>query len=305
MNSSSQTQITLFGEVLFDCFSHQQSSQQKQEQVLGGAPFNICWHLQALDDNPVFISRVGQDDLGKKIIQQAKAWGINTNNIQQDTVHPTGQVQVTFTDNEPNYDIKINSAYDFINQSETILSKRNGILYHGSLALRSDHAKAEFQKLVDSGEWDIFLDVNLRAPWWDKPNLVKWIKQAKWVKLNIDELRELGFKQADINTAIQAFQKEYGNEQVIVTQGADGVTVLTKEGFFKETPDKINQFIDAVGAGDAFTAVYMHGLIKNWSIKQTLEKAQGLASKIIGIRGATPNNKTFYQSLFTTDSQNS
>lgn len=292
-----ETQITLFGEVLFDCFTHQ----QKQEQVLGGAPFNICWHLQALGDNPIFISRVGKDVLGEKIIQQARIWGIAVENIQQDECHQTGQVQVTFMGDEPHYDIKIDSAYDFINQSEIILPKPKGILYHGSLALRSDYAKAQFKKLVKSGDWDLFLDVNLRAPWWDKQNLIQWIKQAKWVKLNIDELRELGFKQSNLEAAIKAFQTEFGNEQVIVTQGADGVTVLTLDGFFKERPDKINHFIDAVGAGDAFTAVYMHGLIKNWSIPQTLAIAQGLASKIIGIRGATPNNKTFYQPLLTAD----
>ncbi len=292
-----ETQITLFGEVLFDCFTHQ----QKQEQVLGGAPFNICWHLQALGDNPIFISRVGKDVLGEKIIQQARIWGIAVENIQQDECHQTGQVQVTFMGDEPHYDIKIDSAYDFINQSEIILPKPKGILYHGSLALRSDYAKAQFKKLVKSGDWDLFLDVNLRAPWWDKQNLIQWIKQAKWVKLNIDELRELGFKQSNLEAAIKAFQTEFGNEQVIVTQGADGVTVLTLDGFFKERPDKINHFIDAVGAGDAFTAVYMHGLIKNWSIPQTLAIAQGLASKIIGIRGATPNNKNFYQSLLTAD----
>lgn len=297
MTQSPETQITLFGEVLFDCFHHQ----KKQELVLGGAPFNICWHLQALGDNPIFISRVGKDVLGEKIIQQARDWGIAVENIQQDERHPTGQVQVTFMGDEPHYDIKIDSAYDFINQSEIILPKPKGILYHGSLALRSDYAKEQFQKLVKSGDWDLFLDVNLRAPWWDKQNLIQWIKQAKWVKLNIDELRELGFKQSNLEAAIKAFQTEFGNEQVIVTQGADGVTVLTLDSFFKERPDKINQFIDAVGAGDAFTAVYMHGLIKNWSIPQTLATAQGLASHIIGIRGATPNNKNFYQSLLTAD----
>ncbi|WP_311195283.1 PfkB family carbohydrate kinase [Thiomicrorhabdus immobilis] len=301
VSQSAETQITLFGEVLFDCFS-----QQGQEmQVLGGAPFNICWHLQALGDNPIFISRVGDDVLGKKIIQQAIDWGISTDNIQVDEQHPTGQVQVTFIEDEPHYDIKINSAYDFINQAETSLPNPKGILYHGSLALRTDAAKKQFQKLVDSGDWDIFLDVNLRAPWWDKHSLIQWIKQAKWVKLNIDELRELGFVQSNLETAIKAFQMEFGNEQVIVTQGAQGVTVLTADGFFKETPDKINQFIDTVGAGDAFTAVYMHGLIKNWSTQQTLATAQSLASKIIGIRGATPNNKSFYQSLLADSIQTS
>jgi fructokinase len=298
MNPIPETQITLFGEVLFDCFNHE----NKEEQVLGGAPFNICWHLQALGDHPIFISRVGKDALGERILQKASDWGISTDNIQVDDRNPTGLVQVTFTDDEPHYDIKINSAYDFINQSETRLPHPKGILYHGSLALRSDYAKNQFQKLVDSGDWDIFLDVNLRAPWWDQQSLIQWIKKAKWVKLNIDELRALGFQQPDLEAAMKAFQTAFGNEQVIVTQGADGVTVLTPEGFYKETPEKINQFIDAVGAGDAFTAVYMHGLVKNWSIQKTLATAQRLASKIIGIRGATPNNKTFYPSLFSTDS---
>lgn len=293
MNSSPYNQISLYGEVLFDCFNHA----GKQTQVLGGAPFNICWHLQALGDNPVFISRVGNDDLGKQIIQQACDWGIQTDQIQIDEQNPTGQVAVTFEGDEPNYDIKVNSAYDFINQSEINVPNKQGILYHGSLALRSDYAKDQFQSLVKSGDWSIFLDVNLRAPWWDKTDLIAWINQAKWVKLNIDELRELGFQQPNLEAAMQAFQTQFGNEQVIVTQGADGVTVLTKEGFFSERPEPIEAFIDAVGAGDAFTAVYIHGLVHNWPIQKTLATAQGLASKIIGIRGATPNNKTFYQSL--------
>ncbi|WP_029935242.1 PfkB family carbohydrate kinase [Thiomicrospira pelophila] len=296
MSESPETQITLFGEVLFDCFSHKEF----EEQVLGGAPFNICFHLQALGDNPVFISRVGRDVLGEKIIQQAKDWGISTSNIQIDEEHPTGKVQVTFKDDEPHYDIKTDCAYDYINTSETRLpTNSKGILYHGSLALRSRYAKTQFKKLVDSRDWDIFLDVNLRAPWWDQQSLFQWIKQAKWVKLNIDELRALGFQQSNLKTAIKAFQDEFSCEQVIVTQGADGVTVLTPEGFFKEIPGKINQFVDSVGAGDAFTAVYIHGLINSWSVQKTLTAAQSLASKIIGIRGATPNNKTFYQSLLS------
>ncbi|MDX1352593.1 MAG: PfkB family carbohydrate kinase [Thiomicrorhabdus sp.] len=297
MNSVTKSQIIVFGEVLFDCFTQQ----QQQEQVLGGAPFNICWHLQALGDNPIFISRVGRDDLGTKIIQQAESWGIAINNIQVDDQNPTGLVEVTFTNNEPHYEIKKNSAYDFIEHSKIQLDNVQGILYHGTLALRSDLAKNEFQKLVDSGDWQIFLDVNLRAPWWEKQSLIKWIRQAKWVKLNQDELRELGFKQACLKEAIAAFKDEFANEQVIVTQGAKGVTVLTADGFFNEIPNKVDQFVDAVGAGDAFTAVYIHGLMKNWPITKTLTMAQALASKIIGIRGATAQHKTFYQSLVASE----
>jgi fructokinase len=48
----------IFGEVLFDNFP--------DKQVLGGAPFNVAWHLQGFGDNPLFISRVGDDSRGRE-----------------------------------------------------------------------------------------------------------------------------------------------------------------------------------------------------------------------------------------------
>ena len=300
MSVPSQQQIIIFGEVLFDCFSQN----GHQECKLGGAPFNICWHMQAIGDNPIFISRVGNDELGDKIVNQAQQWGITVDNIQRDEKHATGVVQVSIIDDEPHYEIKTDSAYDFIQHDAVKIPSHNHaspsekpIFYHGSLALRSDSAKQEFNQLVDQHDWDIFLDVNLRAPWWDKQNLVALIKQARWVKLNIDELRELGFTNPDLNQAMQELQQQFGNEQVIVTQGADGVSVLTPEGIICQKPELISDFVDTVGAGDAFTAIYMHGLIKKWPTKQALAIAQGFASKIIGIRGATPTDKDFYHSI--------
>ncbi len=56
--NANPSSITVFGEVLFDCFPN-------GKQVLGGAPFNVAWHLQALGDDPTFISQIGDDTLGK------------------------------------------------------------------------------------------------------------------------------------------------------------------------------------------------------------------------------------------------
>ncbi|QCU89951.1 PfkB family carbohydrate kinase [Thiomicrorhabdus sediminis] len=297
------TAITIFGEVLFDCFDEG----DKELNVLGGAPFNICWHLQALGDKPVFISRVGNDELGHQIIEKASNWGISVDAIQIDKSHPTGQVKVNFIDNEPDYDIKTNSAYDYIELGDLDELKQNlmpqnndkPIFYHGSLALRSSVAKQIFQQSVSAEQWDIFLDVNLRQPWWDTVSLFKWIKQARWVKLNINELRELGFAHQDLQQAMLAFQQQFNNEQVIVTQGEEGVTVLAGNQFYACKPPQISHFIDTVGAGDAFTAVYMHGLVNDWPIDKTLQEAQAFAAKVIGIRGAIAKDKGFYTELMS------
>lgn len=283
-----QRHITIFGEVLFDCFPN-------GERILGGAPFNIAWHLQALEDRPTFLSRVGKDELGDQILQNATNWGLSTDHIQRDPEHPTGQVDVTVIDDEPHYQITPGRAYDFIDATDLQLDTPSGILYHGSLALRSDYAKTQLAKIKALGDWSIFLDVNLRAPWWDKTALFDMLEDAKWVKLNIDELHELGFNHADIEKAMQQFLNQFDLQQVIVTKGAEGSSVLTKNAFHNQLPGKIAQFVDTVGAGDAFTSIYIHGLIKNWTIEKTLSAAQQFASQVIGLRGATSDNKAFYQ----------
>ncbi|MBF6058953.1 carbohydrate kinase family protein [Thiomicrorhabdus heinhorstiae] len=286
----SESGITIFGEVLFDCFPN-------GEQILGGAPFNICWHLQAFGDKPVFISRVGEDSLGAAIIKKAADWGIATENIQIDQSHPTGRVEVALIDNEPHYEITPDSAYDFICSEEVILEQPRGILYHGSLALRSDYAREQFDRMVSAGDWAIFLDVNLRAPWWTKEALFTWLERVRWAKLNIDELHQLGFAESDVRMAMQAFRKRFACEQVIVTLGEEGVAVLTPDGFYRQTPQALDQFVDTVGAGDAFTAVYIHGLLQNWPIEEVLFRAQSFAGRVIGLRGATCDDMHFYAGM--------
>lgn len=285
--------ITVFGEVLFDCFD----KGTQTTQVLGGAPFNISWHLQALADQPRFISRVGDDELGRTIIQHAQNWGLDTRHIQLDMKHPTGVVQVTLVDNEPHYQIREHQAYDYIETQYFQAEMLGGILYHGSLALRTNAAQHQFAKLVELADWSIFLDVNLRAPWWDKSCLEHWLKQARWIKLNIDELHQLGFNQHDLATEMRAFREYFQCEQLIVTLGAQGASVLSDDGFINQSPDPITEFVDTVGAGDAFTSVYLHGLMHQWPLRETLQKAQTFASKIIGIQGATPQDKAFYKNL--------
>ena len=94
----------IFGEVLYDCFPD-------GTMVLGGAPFNVAWHLQAFGCTPVFVSSVGTDAAGEKIIKAMDNWGMGTQWIERDPLHPTGRVNVTFVSNEPTYDIVRDSAW--------------------------------------------------------------------------------------------------------------------------------------------------------------------------------------------------
>ena len=56
-----------------------------------------------------------------------------------------------------------------------------------------------------------------------------------------------------------------------------------------------NSVVDTVGAGDAFTSVIILGLMRDWPLALTLERAQAFASAVVGVRGATVQERAFYQ----------
>ncbi|MBN1930421.1 MAG: carbohydrate kinase [Desulfobacterales bacterium] len=286
---SDQSKVFIFGEVLFDCFP-------TGEQVLGGAPFNVAWHLQALGAQPQFISRVGDDELGKIILNAMNKWGMNTSKIQVDPMHRTGRVEVKIIKNEPYYNITPDCAYDFIDFDEINNLSAGGILYHGTLGVRHKVSRKAFMQLSQNPDLSIFLDVNLRSPWWQKEEVYYWLENARWVKLNEDELRLLGSTSADIEHEMSKFQSRFHLEQVILTRGEKGAMVCTNEGQIHNViPEQIEQLVDTVGAGDAFSAIYIKGLISDWSLSKTLYVAQQFAAKVIGLRGAISTDPFFYQ----------
>jgi len=288
---NNRRQPIIFGEVLYDCFPG-------GEQVLGGAPFNVAWHLQAFGDEPRFVSGVGEDGLGRKIIQAMEGWGMETSSVQIDQHHPTGRVDVAFIDNEPHYAIIPDCAYDYIDAEAIQAPEENDILYHGTLGLRNKTARCAFERLANHPALSIFLDVNLRAPWWQANEVIVLLKQARWVKLNRDELKQLGSASGDIKRDMGRFQEKYDLELLIVTCGAEGAIARTRDGGLNSAvPPEASSFIDTVGAGDAFTAVFLHGLISAWSLSKTLNAAQQFASAVTGLRGATSEDPGFYKTF--------
>lgn len=283
-------QPVIFGEVLFDCFPD-------GSEVLGGAPFNVAWHLQAFGDKPFFISSVGRDPMGEKILQAMQAWNMETTYVQQDPVHPTGHVDITLINNEPHYDITPDCAYDYINAAEISIHPSPKILYHGSLAMRNDITRHAYESLVKLDDTSIFLDVNLRPPWWNKKGIALLLKNAHWVKLNQDELSQLSAC-TNIEAQMSELQDTYSVDLLIVTRGEEGAIVRERNGTqYSVKPPSTSRFIDTVGAGDAFTAVFLHGLLMGKAIADVLEAAQEFASRVVGLRGATTRERGFYQAF--------
>jgi fructokinase len=278
---------TIFGEVLFDCFPD-------GSRVLGGAPFNVAWHLQAFGLAPRLVSRVGNDRDGEQVRSAMRDWGMVTADLQTDPSRPTGKVEVSFSDGEPAYQIVADCAYDHITP---VQSRPVRLLYHGSLAVRAPTSSACLAGLRAAGPQTVFIDVNLRPPWWRADDVHALLTGADWVKLNSDELALLGDGTSD-STAARDFLARYRLQGLLVTRGAGGANLLLANGeHIQVAPLAGIPVIDTVGAGDALASVMLLGLLSDWPLATALQRAQQFASAIVGRRGATIAERDFYQAF--------
>jgi fructokinase len=285
------TGLVIFGEVLFDHFPD-------GKRVLGGAPFNVAWHLQAFGQAPVFISRVGDDIEGSAVRTAMQDWGMSTDGLQTDSELPTGRVEVRIVEGEPHYEILHPAAFDAI-AAPAIgegVAPNIHLLYHGSLALRSATASQALDTIRALQPDTVLVDVNLRSPWWQRQTVLKMADLANWVKLNHHELDWLCPSDVGGHGQVSNFITDHQLDGVLLTHGEKGAELFTSGGpVDRIKPDHTIKPVDTVGAGDAFTSVFILGLACGWPGSLTLSRAQAFASAVCSFRGATTQDSAFYR----------
>ncbi len=285
----------LFGEVLFDCFND-------GEIALGGAPFNVAWHLQGLGVTPLLVTRVGSDQRGSVVLRLMQERGMPVAGVQLDPERPTGVVAVQLKAGEPEYNILPEQAYDYIDTSQALAclqTARPGLIYHGSLALRSAVSRAALAHLLAESALPAFLDLNIREPWWDAAQTIPLLRRATWVKLNASELDcAMHGRFEDLAAQQQAAQELFVQcelQMLVVSRGAEGGFMVLPEGIVEGRPAPAGTVVDTVGAGDAFSAVLIAGLLRGEAPQAMLDRAIAVAAGVCRHRGATPEDSTLYR----------
>jgi len=286
----------VFGEVLFDHF-------EDGTRALGGAPFNVAWHLRGLGADPVFVSAVGADVEGLEVLARMEGWGLTTEEVGVDEVHPTGRVTVEGSGGGHSFRIEPEQAWDFIDlESEEGAAgeaESPSLLYHGTLALRSDASWRSLRALGERGA-PTFVDLNLRPPWVDADRLRWCLSTARWLKLNADELREItGLPTDGVDVCAKAafsLAREHSVPSVIVTRGAAGALLAAEGQDVLHVPaPAVDDVVDTVGAGDAFGAVVCLGILFGWPARLSLERAADFAADICRIRGAITSDPALFE----------
>lgn len=290
------------GEALFDCLP--------DGRKLGGAPANFAYHVSQFGLNGCAISAIGDDELGKEIVdkftaisRQHSAFSHHLSIVN----YPTGTVKVTLDDKGvPQYEICKGVAWDNIPLTDEMLSvaKEAQAVCFGSLAQRSEVSRKTIQSFLDAAPEDALrvFDINLRQSWYTADVISESLHRANVLKINDEELdvvatmllgeptvegRLIAEDSDKTRRICRDLIKRYDLKMLILTCGAICSYVFTAdEESYVKTPNV--QVADTVGAGDSFTATFVAQLLLGKTIRQAHEKAVSISAFVCTQHGAMP-----------------
>ncbi len=295
----SEIDILSFGETMAMFVAEQTGDLAQVAQFhkrIAGADSNVAIGLSRLGFNVAWLSRVGNDSLGRFVVDTLQNEGLDCTHVAVDPLHPTGfqfkSREEAGADPQVEY-FRKGSAASHLSVaaiSPTLLNARHlhatGIPPALSEATRE--LSVELMTQMRSAGRSVSFDPNLRpALWASQAQMVREINAlaslADWVLPGLGEGRLLtGF---DDPADIAAFYLDRGAEAVAIKLGADGAYYRTHldQGFIAAVP--VANVVDTVGAGDGFAVGMISALLENLSFPEAVQRGNWIGSRAVQSRG--------------------
>ena len=286
--------IVGLGEAVFDIFP--------DKEVLGGTSLNVAvqaHQLQvSLGGRGVLLSRIGNDDLGKRLQNEFKNRDLPLEFVQVDQEKPTGQVLVSFIEGAPSYEIVKDTAWDFLEftKHEGELASVCDAVSFGSMSQRHPVSHEATQVFLSEAKNALkIFDVNLRMDLFTAEILDEGCRVANLVKLNDEEIGAvaplLDLPCGNALEQSEAICEKYDLEAVVFTRGKRGTAALTGKGWIEGAPASfpLAENADSVGAGDACTAALLTARLLGRSWQNSLDMANQHGAFVASQAGATPH----------------
>ena len=282
-NSLTKSTMKLINE---DEFKNLLSSLNIEETISGGSVANSMVGLSQLGNEVGFIGKINNDSLGQKYEEGLKKENVSFLYSKKDEPIPTGSCLILITpDSErtmctflgtagqiTDADINVNE----INKAE--ITFLEGYLWdEGGPKKAFDKAIKNSNKIAMSLS-DIFCVERHKTQFLD---LVK--NKIDIIFSNEQEI--LALFSSNSFEDIVVFCKQL-KKNIVITRGEKGAIAINGDNVIECKAKKDIEVLDLTGAGDLFAAGYIHGVVNNMNIKESLEKGTELSSKIIQKIGA-------------------
>lgn len=263
---------------------------------IGGAPANFAYHVSQFGFDSRVVSAVGDDALGREILDNFNAKGLKC--LIETVPYPTGTVQVELDGNGiPRYDIREGVAWDNIPYTPALekLASETCAVCFGSLAQRSKVSRDTIGRFLDAmpddGSVLKIFDINLRQNFYSRETLCHSLGKCNILKINDEELDIVsslfGLPGTGMEERCRSLLESHGLKMLILTCGVNGSHVFVPgDASFFGTPEV--DVADTVGAGDSFTAAFVSGILKGLPVREAHRLAVDVSAYVCTQEGAMP-----------------
>jgi fructokinase len=285
--------LLAFGEILWDVYP--------DEKFLGGASLNFAAHFAKFGHKAEMLSALGADALGEEARAQLKAWNLGDRYTPALTEKETGKCLVTLDENSiPSYNLLTDVAWDDI-RCQSAAKDAFDVLYFGTLALRSPINQKNLKDLLKSNTFsDIFVDVNIRPPFYSAESVRFALENGTIVKISDEEfptvaaVLDLPYTDDQAENARSLAMRFPNIRLLLITLGSKGALALdTINGKLYTQPAAQAQPVSTVGAGDSFGAAFLTKLYAGAPLEACLKYATEVAALVVSRYEAIPDYQPF------------
>ena len=299
--------VLSFGELLIDFVALEMGVSVGEAsgfvKAPGGAPANVAAAVARLGYPSAFMGQVGDDPFGHHLAGVLAAEQVDISGITYSSEARTALAFVSNTaDGDRSFMFYRHPSADMLMRPEDV---NNGLIdacdvfHHGSITfIREPAASAlrlALERAMATGKF-ISYDPNLRLPLWDnteaaRAGMLAGMDSANLLKISDEELEFL------TGGADVAPLWRDSMDMICVTYGAKGAAVHLKDGGVIAHGGYAVQAADTTGAGDAFVAAMLIGILENradWRARlpQILDFANAVGALTCRSKGAIPSLPT-------------
>jgi len=252
-----------------------------------GAESNTCVGLARLGLQVAWVSRLGADTAGDRILAAIRQEGVDVHWVERDAKRSTGLML-----KEPGAGVRYYRRESAASAMGPVLLDRvpvanaRAVLVTGVTALISETAHATGLALLERARGLRIVDPNLRSGLWGSDRraelVLGFVVQCDLLLAGVDELAEIlgaggAGKTGEAGKAGQVMDSAeplarraaaLGPREVVV-RGGDTVGVLA-DGSWSEIDIRRGAAVDPIGAGDAFNAGYIAIRLRGGSVRDAL-----------------------------------
>jgi len=295
--------ILCVGEVLIDFIGHQTgvniNETRDYHRYLGGSPTNVAMNLARLGLKSVLVAAVGDDAFGDYIYKRLNEVGVDTTFIKPIEDTPTSVIFVSRSESTPDFIPFRKADYRITENQISKDTLKNTTIFHTTcFALSKVPAQTTIlnkAKEAYSQGCKLSIDVNYARKLWKSQELALTVIKAyckfdPLVKISEDDMLRL-FEQTLSHDEIFNFFHSEGVDMVCLTLGSKGVKLSQKgKGVIQLPAIKVDNIMDATGAGDAFWSGFLFAYINEKPVEKCLDVALKLAALKLQNVGRLPDN---------------